>query len=177
MCKNTKGNNFNRQKSHYFHNYRFIVGWFEFLHAMCIFQNNKQSFTSLEGRITQTYVIMSYDKTLFDDVLYRKYIRCILQWLVKHLETNFCYCSESILCPRLYNSILVTQSIIWVYTPSQNILSSLIGMISNKYLMPCPSMGSKWFWTVQIILVEYQLFWTGPICFCWVSIILESSKL
>ena len=31
--------------------------------------------------------------------------------------------------------------------------------------MPCPSMGPKWFWTVQIFLVEYQSFWTGPIRF------------
>ena len=23
--------------------------------------------------------------------------------------------------------------------------------------MPCPFMGPKWFWTVQMILVEYQL--------------------
>ena len=41
----------------------------------------------------------------------------------------------------------------------------------RKYiLMPCPSMGPKWFWTIQIILVEYQLFWR-------VQIILEISKL
>ena len=37
---------------------------------------------------------------------------------------------------------------------------------SNIYwLMPCPSMGTKWFWTVQII------------CFGLVQIILDSSKL
>ena len=44
-------------------------------------------------------------------------------------------------------------------------------------LMPCPSMGPKLFWTNQIILVEYQLFWTGPICFGRVQIILDRSKL
>ena len=33
-----------------------------------------------------------------------------------------------------------------------------------------------WFWTVQIILLEYQLFWMGPICFGWVQIILNKSK-
>ena len=32
-------------------------------------------------------------------------------------------------------------------------------------------MGSKWFWTVQIILVEYQLFCTNPIRFGRVQII------
>ena len=36
----------------------------------------------------------------------------------------------------------------------------------------CP----KWFWTVQIILVKYQLFWTGPIHFGQVQIILVRSK-
>ena len=45
-----------------------------------------------------------------------------------------------------------------------------------KCFMPCPSMGPKWFWTVQIILVEYQSFSTGPICFGWVQIILDRSK-
>ena len=43
--------------------------------------------------------------------------------------------------------------------------------------MPCPSMGSKLFWTVQIILVDYQSFWAGPICFGSVQIILDKSKL
>ena len=30
--------------------------------------------------------------------------------------------------------------------------------------MPCPSMGAKWFWTIQIILVEYgsNSFWSDP---------------
>ena len=44
----------------------------------------------------------------------------------------------------------------------------------NTSLMPCPSMGPKCFWTVPIILVEYQLFWTGPICFGQVQIIIIS---
>ena len=39
------------------------------------------------------------------------------------------------------------------------------------FFMPFPSMNSKWFWTVQIILVEYQLLWTSPICFGWFQII------
>ena len=46
----------------------------------------------------------------------------------------------------------------------------------SKRLMPCPSMGPKWFWTDQIILVEYQSFWTGPICFGRVQIILVRFK-
>ena len=37
--------------------------------------------------------------------------------------------------------------------------------------MPCPSMGPKLFWTVQIILIKYQLFWTCPIHFGQVQII------
>jgi hypothetical protein len=36
--------------------------------------------------------------------------------------------------------------------------------------MPCPSLGPKLFWTVQIILVEYQSFWTCPIRFKQVQI-------
>ena len=28
--------------------------------------------------------------------------------------------------------------------------------------MPCPSIGTKWFWTVQIILVGSKLLWSGP---------------
>ena len=43
--------------------------------------------------------------------------------------------------------------------------------------MPCPSMGPKLFWTVQIILVEYQSFWTDPIRFGQAQIILDRSKL
>ena len=39
-----------------------------------------------------------------------------------------------------------------------------------------PSMGPKWFWTVQIILVEYQSFWAGSIHFGWIQIILGRSK-
>ena len=38
-------------------------------------------------------------------------------------------------------------------------------------------MDAKLFWTVQIILVEYQSFWTGPICFNQVQIVLDRSKL
>ena len=44
-------------------------------------------------------------------------------------------------------------------------------------VIPCLSMGSKWFWTGQIIFVEYQLFWTGQICFGWIKIISDRSIL
>ena len=36
--------------------------------------------------------------------------------------------------------------------------------------MTCPSIGPELFWTLQIILVEYQSFWTGPNCFGQVQI-------
>ena len=36
--------------------------------------------------------------------------------------------------------------------------------LKNLPLVPCSFMGQK-FWTVQIILVKYQSFWTGPFCF------------
>ena len=41
----------------------------------------------------------------------------------------------------------------------------------REILMPCPCMGPNRFWTLQIILVDYELFWTGPICFGRVQII------
>ena len=28
--------------------------------------------------------------------------------------------------------------------------------------MPCPSIGLKWFWTIQIVLDGYKLFWSEP---------------
>ena len=43
--------------------------------------------------------------------------------------------------------------------------------------MPCPSTSPKWFWNIRIILIEYQSFWTGPIYFGRVQIILDRSKL
>ena len=48
---------------------------------------------------------------------------------------------------------------------------------NNLPFLPCPSMSPKWFWTVQIILVECQLFWLAPICFGQVQIILDRFKL
>ena len=48
--------------------------------------------------------------------------------------------------------------------------------VGMKFLL-CPSMGPKWFWTVQIILVKYQSFWTGPIYFGSFQIILDRFKL
>ena len=32
---------------------------------------------------------------------------------------------------------------------------------SGLDLMPCPSQGPKWFWTVQIVLVNSKSFWSG----------------
>ena len=39
--------------------------------------------------------------------------------------------------------------------------------------MFCPSIGPKWFWTVQIVLDGYKLFWSGPIRFGQAQIILD----
>ena len=59
-----------------------------------------------------------------------------------------------------------------------SVFGALYSLILKLYgLMPCPSMGPKWFWTVQIILVKYKLFRTGPICFGRTQIILGRSKL
>ena len=43
--------------------------------------------------------------------------------------------------------------------------------------MPCPSMGPKWFWTVQIVLVGYKMFWLSPNHYGRGQIILNRSKL
>ena len=40
----------------------------------------------------------------------------------------------------------------------------------NLILMPCPSIGPKLFWTVQIVLDGYKLFWLSPIHFGQVQI-------
>ena len=44
-------------------------------------------------------------------------------------------------------------------------------------LMSCSSIAPKWFWTVQIIMVEYQSFWSGPNRFGRVQSILVRVKL
>ena len=45
-----------------------------------------------------------------------------------------------------------------------------------KVFMPCPSVGPKRFWTVQIVLVRDKMFWSCPNHFGWVKIILVGSK-
>jgi hypothetical protein len=67
---------------------------------------------------------------------------------------------------------VIFSGYIYCFCKPSEILSEV-----EKNQMPCPSMGPKWFWTNQIILVDYQLFWTGPIHFGQVQIILERSKL
>ena len=64
-----------------------------------------------------------------------------------------------------------------VFFSSWNKEKLLLKLVVQRTLMPCPSMGPKWFWTIQIILVEYQLYWTGPIRFGQAQIILDMSKL
>ena len=44
-------------------------------------------------------------------------------------------------------------------------------------LMPCPSIGPKIFWTVQIVLDRFKLFWSCPNRFGWVQIILVRYEL
>ena len=43
--------------------------------------------------------------------------------------------------------------------------------------MLCPSIGSKWFWIVQIVLDWYKLFWSGPNHFGQVQIRLFTEYL
>ena len=52
-----------------------------------------------------------------------------------------------------------------------------IRLFSFLSLMPCPSIAPKWFWTDQIILVEYQSFWSGPNRFGRAQSILVRVKL
>ena len=39
----------------------------------------------------------------------------------------------------------------------------LDGCISTfNNILPCPFIGQKWFWTIQIVLVGKKMFWLGP---------------
>ena len=49
--------------------------------------------------------------------------------------------------------------------------------IPGKHLCFVLSIGSKRFWTVQIVLGWYKMFWLGPNCLGWVQIILVRFKL
>ena len=69
------------------------------------------------------------------------------------------------------NSVaMITKSLVKVCTDCLTKASTLI----NKAL---PFYGFKMILTVQTILVVYQSFYTGPICFNRVQIILDRSKL
>ena len=46
-----------------------------------------------------------------------------------------------------------------------------------NFLMPCPSIGPKLFWIVQIILDRYKSFWLGPNHFGRIQIIFVMFKL
>ena len=44
--------------------------------------------------------------------------------------------------------------------------SWIVGWVTwLNWLMPCPYIGPKCFWSVQTILDKYKYFWTGTICF------------
>ena len=62
-----------------------------------------------------------------------------------------------------------------ITTDHYNICIVLIHCIC--ILIPCPSIGPKWFWNVQIVLDVYKLFWSGPNHFGRVQIILVRFKL
>ena len=48
-------------------------------------------------------------------------------------------------------------------------LISVWEMAQNEFiLMPCPSIGPKLFWTIQIVLDGYKLLWLGVNCYYWV---------
>ena len=47
----------------------------------------------------------------------------------------------------------------------------------HSWFMPCPSLGPKRFWTVQIVLDRHKSFWLGPNHFGQVQIILVRFKL
>ena len=81
-----------------------------------------------------------------------------------------------------FEEMLLKIAILWsfllgILTPRTVLnLTDVQSIRNHGTIMPYPSMGPKRFWTVQIILVECQLFWTGPICFDRVQIIMHRSK-
>ena len=91
-------------------------------------------------------------------------------WFAREIDyQKFRFCRH---CPRCPWTFLWSSK----WSSSKNQAHKVFFKMATKFhsflkQMPCTSTGPKWFWTVQIILVEYQLFWTGPICFCWVKIL------
>ena len=72
-----------------------------------------------------------------------------------------------------YSLLLTWLALVWnfVYNALHEVNNHLfLGPWDIWLLMPCPSMGPKWFWTVQIILVGSSTnhlygpnsFWSGP---------------
>ena len=55
--------------------------------------------------------------------------------------------------------------------------TNYVSSISLYFLMPCPSIGPKLFWTIQTVFDGYKLFWSGPNHFGQVQIILVRFKL
>ena len=52
-----------------------------------------------------------------------------------------------------------------------------VGILLFPKILNCTSIGPKWFWTNQIVLDGYKLFWLGPNHFGRVQIIFERFKL
>ena len=77
--------------------------------------------------------------------------------------------------PNATSSLLAEKFLIEVQLLLQSIHTYYLG--ENNHMV-CPSKGPNWFWTIQIILVEYQSFWMGLIfILVWVQIILDMSKV
>ena len=55
---------------------------------------------------------------------------------------------------------LLSISLKFIY--SEKATKFLEELKKPERIVPCPSIGPKWFWTEQIVLDEYKLFWSGP---------------
>ena len=74
---------------------------------------------------------------------------------------------------------------IWIHSHTKSV-NEVVDTINIEHLLPAPqvlTLSHPWqdfnaltFYVSKIILVEYQSFWTGPISFGQVQIILDRSK-
>ena len=107
------------------------------------------------------------------DKVIKKTLNSAYQRLLAHQneDGSFIFCLQD---HKKTPSTFLTASAIDVLRRLQQ--GNLSKGIDNITIMPCPSICPKSFWTVQIILVEYQPFWTCPIHLGQVQTILDWSK-
>ena len=78
------------------------------------------------------------------------------------------HCEKTFLQAASYQEHIKVQILCFKFSSLNPLIFSLMRESwhkNDKSLIPCPSLGLKWFWTVQI-----NLFWSGPIHFGQVQI-------